>query len=185
MSETMDPDRGQTTLDFVIGISVFLAAIFFIFLFAPGILTPFTVSGQSDAVTVDRTADYLSQDALGGPDEPYVLERSCTVAFFNRSGDDPPGTSDCRYEDEPLREQLGLAETRTVNVTITGNVSGGVTASQLYWDTENRTLAAAPVDDDDVPLTIGDDIEQRRATTTATRVVTLNGKDVTMTVVVS
>ena len=181
----MDPDRGQTTIDFVIGISVFLAAIFFVFLFAPGILTPFTVSGQSDAITVDRTADYLSQDALGGPDEPYVLERACTVAFFNRSGDDPPGTSDCRYEDEPLREQLGLAETRTINVTITGNVSGGVTASQLYWDTEERELTAAPGGNKAVRLTIGDDIEQRRATTTATRVVTLNGKDVTMTVVVS
>src|SRR6056297_2400768 len=90
--------RGQTTLDFSIGISVFLGAIIFIFLFAPGILTPFTVTGQSETVSVDRTADYLAQDALGNPEQPYVLDRGCTVAFFDREADEDPATGDhdCR-----------------------------------------------------------------------------------------
>lgn len=177
--------RGQTTLDFTIGMTVFLVVIIFIFLFAPGILTPFTVSGQSEAVTVDRTADHLSQDALGNPDHPYLLDRGCTVAFFDRdSADDGPGTDECRYDDAPLNEQLGLADFRTINVTILGNVSGGTESTQLYWDTDDRNLTADS-GDGDVALSIGDDVEQRRATTTATRVVTLNGQDVTMRVVVS
>lgn len=178
--------RGQTTLDFTIGISVFLGAIIFIFLFAPGILTPFTLTGQSEAVTVDRTADYLGQDALGSPSEPYLLDRGCTVDFFDRSADDPPvtGDRDCRYESANLTEQLGLSDTKTVNVTIVGNLTGGQESTQLYWDEDERTLTNSSADGD-VKLSIGDDITQRQATTTATRVVRLHGRDVTMRVVVS
>lgn len=178
--------RGQTTLDFTIGISVFLGAIIFIFLFAPGILTPFTVTGQSEAVTVDRTADYLTQDALGNPDQPYVLDRGCTVAFFDRNASDDPVTNahDCRYEMAPLNEQVGLAEYRTVNVTILGNLTGGTQLEQLHWDRDTRNLTESS-NANTVRLSIGDDLKQRRATTTATRVVTLHGEDVTMQVVVS
>lgn len=184
-------NRGQTTIDFTIGISVFLGVIIFIFVFAPGILTPFTVTGQSEAVTVDRTADYLAQDALGSPDEPYVLDRGCTVAFFDRSADDPPDTNDdtCRYDGDPLNEQLGLADFRAVNVTLRANLSGGGGLSQLYWDTNDRELATTDdpdhVDSDHVELTIGDSLESQRSTTTATRIVTIAGEDVTMEVVVS
>lgn len=180
--------RGQTTLDFTIGISVFLSAIIFIFLFAPGILTPFTVTGQSETVTVDRTADYLAQDALGSPEEPYVLDRGCTVAFFDREADEDPATDDhdCRYDEAALNEQAGIGEYQTVNVTMVGNLSDGTELEQLYWDTDDRNLTTSPPPEDErVELTIGDDIEQRRATTTATRVVTLHGRDVTMQVVVS
>jgi hypothetical protein len=48
---TEGTERGQTTIDFTIGISVFLGVIIFVFVFAPGILTPFTVTGQSEALT--------------------------------------------------------------------------------------------------------------------------------------
>ncbi|WP_336327735.1 DUF7287 family protein [Halovenus sp. HT40] len=178
--------RGQTTLDFTIGISVFLGAIIFIFLFAPGILTPFTVTGQSETVTVDRTADYLAQDALGSPDEPYVLDRGCTVAFFDREADEDPATGahDCRYDESALNEQVGIGEYQTVNVTLLGNLSDGTQLEQLYWDTSDRNLTTSS-NSNTIELTIGGDIEQRRATTTATRVVTLHGRDVMMQVVVS
>lgn len=180
----MDRDRGQTTIDFVIGISVFLGVILFILLFVPGILSPFTVTGQSEAVTVDRTADYLGQDALGSPEEPYLLDRACTVVFFERDNASvAPGTDDCRYEDAPLYEQLGLAEYRTINVTIVGNLSGGEELTQLYWDNSSRNLTDQS--GGNTTLAIGDDVEQRRASTTATRIVTLHGEDVTMRVVVS
>lgn len=183
---TGNTERGQTTIDFTIGISVFLGVVVFIFAFAPGILTPFTVTGQSEAVTVDRTADYLAQDALGSPDEPYILDRGCTVAFFDRSADEDPDTNDdtCRYDDEPLNEQIGLAEFRSVNVTLRANLTGGGSLSQLYWDTNDRELATID-DPNHVELTIGDSLESQRSTTTATRIVTIAGEDVTMEVVVS
>ncbi len=185
MRET-ETERGQTQIDFTIGISVFLGAIIFIFVFAPGILTPFTITGQSEAVTVDRTADYLAQDTLGSPDEPYILDRGCTVAFFDRSADEDPDTADdtCRYDDEPLNKQLGLAEYRAVNITLRANLTGGAGLSQLYWDETDRELTTDETVGD-VELTIGDPLEQQRSTTTATRIVTIAGEDVTMEVVVS
>jgi len=176
--------RGQTTLDFVIGISVFLGVIFFIFLFAPGILTPFTVTGQSDAVTVDRTADYLAQDVLASPEEPYQLNRGCAVVFFDRGADESPDRDDCRYDDAPLDEQLGLQPGQNANITILGNTTDGTQSEQLYWDNDNRRLSESSIGDT-TELSIGDPVEQRRATTTATRVVTLNGQDVIMRVVVN
>lgn len=179
--------RAQTTLDFAIGISVFLAVIITIFSFAPGILTPFTVTGQSDAVTVDRTADYLVQDGLGNPEEPYKLDRGCTIAFFDRNADeypDDPFADDCRYENATLNDQLGFQEYRTVNITVLGNTSkNGQEQDQLYWDNSTRMLTE--IASGNTTLAIGDDVETRRATTTATRVVTLNGQDVVVRVVVS
>lgn len=179
--------RGQTTLDFAIGISIFLAVIITIFSFAPGILTPFTVTGQSDAVTVDRTADYLVQDALGSPEQPYKLDRGCTVAFFDRSADeypDDPFGDDCRYENETLNDQLGFPDRTTVNITILGNTSeNGQVLDQLYWDTNTRTLTETR--SGNTTLAIGDEVETERSTTTATRVVTLHEQDVVVRVVVS
>jgi hypothetical protein len=179
--------RAQTTLDFSIGITVFLAVIVSIFAFAPGILTPFTVTGQTDAVTTDRTADYLAQDLLASQGEPYLLDRGCTVAFFNRSADERPETSfanDCQYEDATLNDQLGFAEYRTVNVTIIGNITGGQESNQLYWNEGSRTLDNSS-GFDRTKLAIGDDVDIQRARTAATRVVTLNGQDVIMRVVVT
>jgi hypothetical protein len=183
---TEGTERGQTTIDFTIGISVFLGVIIFVFVFAPGILTPFTVTGQSEAVTVDRTADYLAQDALGSPDEPYILDRGCTVAFFDRAADEDPDIGDdtCRYDDEPLNQQLGLDDFRSVNVTLRANLSSGGALSQLYWDETARELATTD-GSNHVELTIGDPLEGQRSTTTATRIVTIAGEDVTMEVVVS
>jgi len=178
--------RGQTTLDFAIGISVFLAVIVFIFAFAPGILAPFTVTGQSDAITVDRVADQLSQDLLGSPEHPYVLDRGCTVVFFDRSAENSPtfGDHDCRFEDAELHAQLGLPERTQVNVTIEGNLTdGGTESNQLYWDTDERILENES-NANTVKLAIGDEPRDRQATTSATRVVRLHGEDVTMQVVV-
>lgn len=178
--------RGQTTLDFAIGISVFLAVIITIFAFAPGILTPFTVSGQTDAVTVDRTADYLVQDALASPEEPYLLDRGCTVAFFSRSADERPEqpfAEECRYENATLNEQLGFEEFETVNITIVGNLSDGQNLSQLYWDNSSRLLTESR--SGNTTLAIGDPVEPRRATTAATRFVTLQGEQVILRVVIS
>ena len=71
--------RGQTTLDFTIGISVFIAAIVFVFAFVPGILTPFTAVNEDQTVAVGAVADDLSLGKLGSPREPYVLDAACVT----------------------------------------------------------------------------------------------------------
>lgn len=62
--------RAQTTLDFAIGISVFLLAVVFVLAFAPGMLDPFTGSAGEKRVASNRIADALSQGMLGDPADP-------------------------------------------------------------------------------------------------------------------
>jgi hypothetical protein len=75
-------ERGQTTIDFAAGMSVFLVTVAFAFAFVPGILTPFSGSGVGDPVTANSVADELAADRLAGPASPYVLNETATVAFF-------------------------------------------------------------------------------------------------------
>lgn len=95
--------RAQTTLDFAIGIGVFLLTVVFVLAFAPGMLDPFTGDTGEKRVASNRVADALSQGMLGDPDDPYVLDVTCTVAFFDPANNDDSTTNDdwvggCRYE---------------------------------------------------------------------------------------
>lgn len=113
-------DRGQTTLDFAIGMSVFLIAVAFVFSFIPGMLEPFTGSNEAKTVVADRVADSLAEGMLGSPERPYILDGDCTVAFFDPASEntDDDGTyeaakgsntvTDCTFDDLPMRERLGL-----------------------------------------------------------------------------
>ena len=97
--------RGQTTMDFAAGISIFLVTVAFAFTFIPGIVEPFDGSGVGDPVTANRIADDLVADRLASPDEPYSLNESAVDAFF----------------DEPasLEDGLPIRDTTSVNVTLT------------------------------------------------------------------
>ena len=190
--------RGQTTLDFAIGISVFMAVMLFVFAFVPGILTPFTSANERQTVSVGRTADNLAQGRLGSPSEPYVLDRECTVAFFENSGAYPPG---CSFSVSDLNEQLNLDAGTNVNVTILGNTSDDVTSPNtpddsdiLCWSGEHNNLTELgagshptedPCDDSgDVPLIRGGKPpSENDATIAAFRVVNLAGESVTLKVV--
>ena len=179
------PMRGQTTLDFAIGISIFLAVMLFVFTFVPGLLDPFALSDEEDTVLVGQIADRLSQDTLGDPAEPYVLDRSCTVAFFNTTGSSAPER--CRFDGESLHERLNVPESKNINITIERNVTiGSSPPDTLCWDDADDELV--PADDGcETPLTVGDSPTaggQNPATITARRVVSLAGEDVTLTVVV-
>jgi hypothetical protein len=74
----------------------------------------------------------------------------------------------------------------TVNITVLGNVTGGQQKNKLYWDPAERNLTESTVGvSNPVELAIGESVENERSTTTATRVVRLNGQDVVVRVVVS
>jgi hypothetical protein len=143
----MSHARAQTTLDFTIGMSVFLAVIVFVFAFIPGMFTPFEADTGSDAVMADRVADRLSADLLvDSPADPSVLNATCTSAFFN--GSDPPG---CRYSDHAgsLRTAVGVGDTVRVNVTVEN--STGV-----------RTLDGTPLAAGDTPSSVDTPIIAKR-----------------------
>lgn len=172
--------RGQTTLDFALGISIFLIVILFVFTFIPGLLDPFTLNNEENTPLAGQIADRLSQDTLGDPTEPYVLDRYCTVAFFNSSD---AGPSQCRYEDGDLHDRLNIPQTKDINVTIG---SGGTDI--LCWNaTQNNLTSTSGCGSGDTKLRAGSSPTVgggNPSTITARRVVSLNGEDVTLKVVV-
>lgn len=128
--------RGQTTLDFAIGVSVFLIVVTFVLAFVPGMLQPFQASTQQETAAADRLAEQLASDVLvADVGTPYVLDRDCTAAFFeSRSDGNDPGGDDteningpggtgftkpfpsatfsggCNFEDIPVGERLALGD---------------------------------------------------------------------------
>lgn len=188
---SQSPRRGQTTLDFAIGISLFLVVLVFVFSFVPGMLEPFETAGDRTAVVADRIGDGLAQGQLGHPGEPFVLDTDCAVEFFNDSryedGLGSPGG--CRYDGTEVHDRLGIRDRASVNVTLAGNASAGVDGSStLCWDGSSDALAQVGSGDcagDDVRLTTGTSPPANNdVTVTARRVVSLADEDVTMKVVV-
>lgn len=176
--------RAQTTIDFTVGVVLFVFVLVAIFTFVSGTIQPFTSGDQDDIVTVNRVADGLSKDTLGDPNEPYVLDRACTVAFFE--GGAPP--ADCRFSDRPLEAQVGVTGSTFLNVTIRGNVSGGASPNELLcWDQTAETLVeqggAGCGGADVVPLAVGADADSgAQSSVTARRSVAINGTNVSLVV---
>lgn len=88
-------DRGQTTLDFAAGISVFLLTVIFVFAFVPSLLAPATGSQPSNTVVADRIATDLAQEELAVERHPYTLDGPITDTRLRAARENvtvPPGT---------------------------------------------------------------------------------------------
>jgi hypothetical protein len=178
--------RAQTTLDFAIGISVFLLAVVFVLGFVPGMVQPFTDSGQEAMASSDRLADRLATDALAGAD-PHVLDARCTTTFFEQ-GVAPTGSDDCRFDGSGPEEALAVDDRLSVNVTLTETRNGASPDRPLCWDDDGRTVAVAgaggaPCDDSgDVVYVAGDRVPDADGVVTATRHVSVEGTHATLVV---
>ncbi|MFB6132409.1 MAG: hypothetical protein ABEJ44_03260 [Halanaeroarchaeum sp.] len=96
--------RGQTTIDFLIGASVFLLTVGLVFGMVPGILDPFALEESAEPVVANRVATSLATDELATDATPYVLSESAVRTFF----EDPAG----------IHERLALDEEVSINVTL-------------------------------------------------------------------
>ncbi|RXK49477.1 DUF7287 family protein [Halorientalis pallida] len=176
--------RAQTTLDFTVGVVLFVFVLVAIFAFVAGTVQPFTTGDQEDIVAVNRVADGLAEDTLGDPDTPYILDTDCTVAFFE--GGSPP--SDCRFSDQQLDEQVGVTDSAFLNVTVRGNVSGSGSPNELLcWDETAGELVEQGTTDcttaDVETLAVGDDSATgTQSSVTARRSVSVNGTSVSLVV---
>lgn len=174
--------RAQTTLDFAVGVSIFLFAVAAVFLFIPETLNLFTQGGQAEIVTSNRVATSLSEGLLGAPELPYVLNTTCAVAFFG--GNSAP--DGCHYTGSNLTERVGVNPNQHVNITLKRNLSEGSDGSDiLCWDgdDDNERLVGRDHGDCDTEFRVGDAAPKRFGTTVSSRrVVELNGTDVTLTV---
>lgn len=113
--------RGQTAIDFAVGIGMFLVVLAFVIAFVPSMFEPFAGGTGDRLVLADRSADRLASDLLvAEPAVPAVLNDSCTADFFDADGSAAAG---CRFTDDAasLKSVLGVGSSSiTVNVTIAG-----------------------------------------------------------------
>ncbi|MFC7135030.1 MULTISPECIES: DUF7287 family protein [Salinibaculum] len=176
--------RGQTTLDFATGVSVFLLTVLFVFIFVPGILTPFTQTAQEETVTANRVADLVTKDIVADPAEPYLLDGPCTAALLN--GTYSAG-SDCGFDGSTLEARLDLDQFQSVNITLRGSPSHGGN-ELMCWDATNAAVvnqtASRPCTASDVfLLQAGEDVpDNRGSVVTARRVASLEGTVVSVEV---
>ena len=115
-------DRGQTAIDFLAGMTIFLITIGFVLNFVPGMFQPFETDTGSDMVGADRGAAILAESALvEDVDTPGALNESCTTEFFDADSD----VGDCNYDADAadLNDAIGIDDTAELNVTIE-NASG-------------------------------------------------------------
>lgn len=188
--------RAQTTLDFAIGISVFLVAITFVFGFVPGMLQPFADSGTDATTLSNRIGNQLAGGTLAEPGEAPVLDIECTLEFFRA---DPTGTPSCPFDqsvvvsgqrDAAFVDRLGVSDRHNLNVTIEGDYDGDGTPNTLCWDgTADRVVEAPDGDCDagsatDHLLHVGTGAAPTRSGTVvvARRLVSLAGHDATLEV---
>lgn len=140
-------ERAQTTLDFTVGMSIFLAVVVFVFAFLPTMFAPFDSHTGGDAATADRVADRLSADALvDSSSNPSVLNATCTTEFFDADG----SVGSCRYSSDAndLPTAVGVDDLVHVNVTVR-NASG------------IRTLGV-PLKAGDTPTSVDDPVVAKR-----------------------
>lgn len=146
--------RGQTTLDYAVGVATFLIVVGFVFALIPSIVGPFTAQPSDRPLIADRSADQLSQKMLVDAPTAYSLNATCTEGFFHADGGGPAG---CRYGMDA--QDLPAA----LNVSSLG-VSFNVTIRDAAGDVRSV---------DGTPLAAGDTPRPGANVVTANRVVLL------------
>jgi hypothetical protein len=175
--------RGQTTLDFATGISIFLFAMLFVFAFIPGVLTPFTTTAQEETVTANRVADLVATDIVTAPGQPYLLDGACTAALLNSSLNSSSAL-DCGFSGGDMRERLDLAQRQSVNITFRGSPDTGADEILCWDNTSEQVVNASNATACDYTLTgqTGTDPSSGDSVVTARRIVSIDGTKASMEV---
>ena len=131
-----DAGRAQTTVDYAVGVSVFLIVVAFVFAFVPTMFDPFA-GEQGESLVADRAATQLSSDLLADPATPYALDGECVEDFFEGSG---PVPDQCGYDTRSLRDALGVDPSGGLNVTLE---RGGVTVHSAGPSAASNSVVTA------------------------------------------
>lgn len=108
--------RGQTNLDFVLGVSIFVIAVVFVWLLVPNLFGTFTTEAtHGESLAADRAANRLAMDALANTPGQTEINEECVAAFF----DGTASSQGCGFDNsDSLSDQLGLDSHQSINVTI-------------------------------------------------------------------
>lgn len=118
-------DTGQTSLDFIAGMAIFLFTFMFVFSFIPDLLTPFASSSDELTMTADRVGITLVQNVLvdNGGNMSNVVN---TTRLNKMMTDLDPGSANYKL----TREKLGLSGTvRLYDINVTIETIGGLKQS--------------------------------------------------------
>ena len=135
----MAPDsrRGQTTLDFAVGMSVFLLTVIFVISFAPTMFDPFAGGTGTKLVVADRAATTLSGDLLAtSTAEPSVLSAGCVAEFFNEDVEGASCTASADFDD--FDGSLSL-DGRNADVTIHSLSASASDPATPEWASDGLT----------------------------------------------
>jgi hypothetical protein len=163
-------DRGQTSVDLLAAVGVFIVAFGFVVGFIPGLLSPFEGDVAAPLVA-DRTATTLGDDLLAGT-APGDLDPACTAAFFGASSASDAG---CPFDrSASLTERVGIDRDHHLHVRLVrkGAVVCGDSSGMTPCADGGTRLAT-----DEVPPPSG-------AVTTARRAVSVDDRDAVLEVTV-
>ena len=120
--------RGQTPVDFVAGMGVFIVAVGFVVWFVPDLFVALD-GGADTPMMADRVASQVTGPLLGEP-TAGVLDTTCTIAFFTGTGG-----AGCGFNaGAPVADTVGVDTPYSVNVTLEQAVSGGPETQLLRAD---------------------------------------------------
>lgn len=164
--------RGQTSVDFVIAIGVFLVVMVAVAGVVPQLFAAFDDSPERPLVA-GRAADEVGH-GLSTSGEPGVLNGTCAEAFLSQS------ESACGYDpSNPLTDQLGIGSQYRVNVSLQANRTTDPGLEVLC--TDGSTIGTCSDGDD--RLAVGPPVPERRSSVdTASRVVSVGGSTATVVV---
>lgn len=179
--DTGHGQRAQTTLDFMIGMGVFLFAILFLIGVIPSIIDPFS-GGQEAPLVADRVAGEVAEGMLVEPGTSSVLNETCTYAFFNESLGEGTGCAVPFDEQETdLSTRLSIDDRYSLNISIRRNVSGGADPDILCTNGD-RVASCGAIGADETRFTTGPPPAERQTVTATQRAGYLDGKDVIVVV---
>ena len=117
-------EKGQMTIDYLISITIFLFAIFFVFQYISGLFTPFESNSDEVTLVADRVSTLVVENLMGAGDTavPNLVTSTEVNTFFTLLGAD--------YED--TRSSMGLDGTYVgydVNVTMENESSGIISSA--------------------------------------------------------
>jgi hypothetical protein len=123
------PGDGQTSIDFLTGMTLFVLTLFFSLNFLFGMVQPYTDTGGDRIQVADRASDRLHTDVLsseGSP--PGYLNYTHTSEFFED------------MTESEIRNSLGIPETRRFNVTLSSDYTsyGPKNGLLAYWPLNER-----------------------------------------------
>lgn len=103
---------GQMSLDFLIGLGIFLMAFIFVLTFVPSMLVPFQSSSDDLTMTADRVSTELVDNILiANGSTPNVINQTITASFISELN--TPASYDT------VRKSIGLNGTRLYNINVT------------------------------------------------------------------